>query len=69
MVVRLASGFIVAAALTWVIALALAGISQDEVNRACQGRGGVISYQEHPWGLTDGTATVVCGNHIAYKLK
>lgn len=51
------------------LVVAFAPISQDDINNACRGRGGVIGYSDHSWGVTRGGATVVCGNHVAYKVR
>jgi hypothetical protein len=45
------------------------GPSQAEINQQCTGRGGVISYSDHTWGATSGVGTVVCGDHVAYKVE
>lgn len=56
------------AAAVLLIAILGGGISQDEINAACVGKGGVIGYSDHSWGVTNGAATVICGDHKAYKV-
>lgn len=53
----------------FIICYATSHISQDQINAACVGKGGVISYSDHTWGVTSGAATVVCGDHKAYRVK
>lgn len=52
-----------------IVAILSGGIGQDKINRACEDKGGVLSYSDHTWGVTAGTGTVVCGDHKAYKIN
>jgi hypothetical protein len=44
------------------------GIKRDKINATCRDKGGVLSYSDHTWGITEGAATVVCADHKAYKV-
>jgi hypothetical protein len=58
-------------AILFTLALLLSGgPDQADINAACANHGGgVMSYQDHSWGATNGTGTAICADMTAVEVE